>query len=82
MSPMAFRVYLDRLRRCALRQGLRLSKTRTRDPRSRDFRGYTLSDVKTKKVGFGRRPDGFLPELFEIEQRLFWNLEEVPPPPA
>lgn len=67
MPPSRFRGYTDRLRRMAYRQGLMMKKTRTRDPRALTFKGYTLTDMRTKKVVLGPRKDGFLPEVFEIE---------------
>ena len=37
----------NKLRRAADRQGLRLSKSRSRDPRALDFGRYALIDVQT-----------------------------------
>jgi hypothetical protein len=70
MTPMRFRTYTDRLRRMAYRQGLVLAKCRTRDPRALTYRGYTLTDLRTRKIVLGRRSDGYLPEIFEVEWYL------------
>jgi hypothetical protein len=70
LSPVAFHTYVNRLRRVALRQGLVLNKTRTRDPQAKSYKGYTLTDVRTCKVVLGRRRDGYLPELADVERFL------------
>lgn len=41
------KVYENRLRRVAERQGLRLIKSRRRDPRATDYGMYALVDVHT-----------------------------------
>ena len=66
LSPLQLQTYLDKLRRAAS-QGLIMHKTRVRDPRSRDYKGYTLVDADTGRIVLGRRPDGLLPELFDID---------------
>jgi hypothetical protein len=70
MPPSRFRGYTDRLRRMAYRQGLIMRKTRTRDPRALTFKGYTLTDMRAKKVVLGPRKDGYWPEVFEVEWYL------------
>jgi hypothetical protein len=39
-----------RLRRAAARQGLRLEKSKLRDPRAREYGRYLLSDATTRAV--------------------------------
>lgn len=46
----AGKVREDRLRRAAKRQGLRLEKSRLRDPRAIGFGGYMLVDNNTDAV--------------------------------
>lgn len=43
----------NRARRAAVRQGLRLEKSRRRDPRALDFDRYWLLDKRSGKVVFG-----------------------------
>ena len=43
----------NRLRRVAERQGLRLMKSRRRDPLAYDYGGYMLVDASTNGVGGG-----------------------------
>jgi hypothetical protein len=56
-----------RLRRAAARQGLRLQKSRRRDPRARDYGRYWLTDVYTNR-GVAGDMDGCT--LDEIERVL------------
>lgn len=53
MSPAAFKVHENRLRRMAVRQGLRLQKSRTRDPRALGYGTYCLVDAATNFVAHG-----------------------------
>jgi hypothetical protein len=57
----------DRLRRAAKRQGLRLIKSRTRDPRALDYGAYWIKDDR-KQVAHGPVPQGFT--LDEVERFL------------
>lgn len=50
MSDGEYKVYENRLRRMAERQGLRLEKARRRDTRARDWCTYRLMDPSTHTV--------------------------------
>jgi pyridoxine/pyridoxamine 5'-phosphate oxidase len=63
----AEKVREDRLRRAAKRQGLRLIKSRTRDPRARDYGGYWLMD-DDQGHAHGPVPQGMT--LDEVEEFL------------
>jgi hypothetical protein len=64
---MAERVRENRLRRMADRQGLTLVKSRRRDPRAIDYRGYMLVDQATGRVVAGAGPIG----------RPTWDLDRI-----
>jgi len=66
MTP-AEKVREDRLRRAAKRQGLRLIKSRTRDPRALGYGGYWLMDDARQRA-HGPVPSGL--SLDEVEQFL------------
>jgi hypothetical protein len=70
MTAMEFKVYVHRLRRSAARRGLRLSRSRVRDPKALDYHGFTILSTRTRRVVLGRRPDGFLPDIREVEKFL------------
>lgn len=53
----------NRLRRAAARQGLRLEKSRRRDPRALDFGAWWLVDAKSGGIVFGRDGAGAGVEL-------------------
>jgi hypothetical protein len=57
----------NRLRRMADRQGMRLVKSRTRDPRAVDYGGYMLVDLATNGVVAGTGAIG----------RPHWSLDDV-----
>ena len=57
----------NRLRRMADRQGLRLVKSRRRDPRAVDYGGYMLVDIATNAVVAGTGAIG----------RPHWSLDDV-----
>jgi hypothetical protein len=60
----------NRLRRMAERQGLRLEKSRRRDPRAIDYGTYQLVDVYDNTlVAYGRQ-SGFGLSLDDIEAQL------------
>jgi hypothetical protein len=60
----------NRLRRAAKRQGLRLEKSRVRDPRALTYGGYHLIDARTNViVAFGQLI-GFEANLDDIERYL------------
>jgi hypothetical protein len=50
MSEREYRSYETRLRRAADRQGLRLQRSRLRDPRSYGYGTYQLIDVDTNGI--------------------------------
>jgi hypothetical protein len=50
MTPVAFKTYENRLRRAAERQGLKLIKSKSCDPRAPDYGGYMLTDARTNAV--------------------------------
>jgi hypothetical protein len=62
----------DRLRRMADRQGLRLMKSRARDPRDITFGGYQLTDIQTGGLvaGWGNAERGYALDLDEVEEWL------------
>jgi hypothetical protein len=64
---MAERVRENRLRRVADRQGLRLVKSRRRDPRAVDYGRYMLVDLATGAVVVGAGALG----------RPVWDLDQV-----
>ena len=63
----AEKVREDRLRRAAKRQGLRLIKSRTRDPRALDYGGYWVMD-EVQQRAHGPVPSGMT--LDEVERFL------------
>jgi hypothetical protein len=63
----AERVRENRLRRMADRQGLRLEKSRRRDPRAVDYGKYMIVDQATGAVVVGTGPIG----------RPTWDLDQV-----
>jgi len=62
----------NRLRRMADRQGLRLMKSRARDPRDLTYGGYQLVDVEHGGVsyGWGNANRGYAADLDDIEHYL------------
>ena len=61
----------NRLRRMADRQGMRLLKSRSRDPRAIDYGCYALADLRTNGLVYGISPIGrFDASLDEIEAYL------------
>lgn len=60
----------NRLRRMAQRQRLQLVKSRRRDPRASDFRGYMLVAVDNNTAVYGAHPFAFNANLDDIEQYL------------
>lgn len=63
----ADKVREDRLRRMARRQGLRLIKSRRRDPRALDYEAYWVMDDR-QQIAHGPVPQGFT--LDEAERFL------------
>ena len=60
----------NRLRRAAERQGLRLVKSRRRDPRAFDYGKYMLVDVQTSGVVHGLVAGHIGADLDDIEAYL------------
>ena len=60
----------NRLRRAAERQGLRLEKSRRRDPRATDYGTYMLIDQETGGVAAYGLQSGYGLTLDDIEQQL------------
>ena len=59
-----------RLRRMAERQGLRLEKSRRRDPHALDYGKFILIDVATNGVVLGSGPVGPNADLEDVERYL------------
>jgi len=57
----------SRLRRLAERRGLRITRSRARDPRASDYGRYMLRDVNTRVIVAGASSVG----------RALWTLEDV-----
>jgi len=66
-TTTAERTREQRLRRMADRQGLRLEKSRTRDPRAIDYGGWMIVDLATNAVVAGTGALG----------RPHWSLDDV-----
>lgn len=64
------KVQENRLRRKADRQGLRLEKSRRRDPQAIDYGRYRLVDARHNAVAFGAASFDFEATLEEIEDYL------------
>ena len=70
MTTQQFKIYENRLRRAARRQGLRLEKSRMRDPRGAAYGTYQLVDTRTNTVECYGTPDGYGLTIVEIAQQL------------
>jgi hypothetical protein len=57
----------SRLGRMAARRGLRIAKSRTRDPRASDYGRYMLRDVNTRVIVAGTTSVG----------QALWTLDDV-----
>ena len=60
----------NRLRRAAERQGLRLMKSRRRDPRAIGYGTYMLVDPNTTAMVARSLPDGYGLSLDDVERDL------------
>ena len=60
----------NRLRRVAYRRGLRLMKSRRRDPMAIDYGGWMLVDLYNNFVVSGADPYPFSMDLDEVEEFL------------
>jgi len=63
----AEKVRENRLRRMAARQGYRVQKSRTRDPRARSHGGYCIIDVDGNYAVAGMHPWEFCFSLEDVE---------------
>jgi hypothetical protein len=63
----------NRLRRAATRQGLRLEKSRRRDPRAFDYGTYMLLDASTNTVVHGN-PNGYGLSLVDVSDYLLTGI--------
>jgi hypothetical protein len=69
-DPAALKARENRARRAAGRQGLRLEKSRLRDPRAIGYGTYMLVDARTNTlVAYGNQ-NGYGLTLDQIEQEL------------
>lgn len=67
----AEKVRENRLRRMAARQGLRLEKSRRRDPRALEYGTYQLVDIDNNTLAaYGGGREGYGLDLDEIEAAL------------
>ena len=70
MSEREYRTYETRCRRAAQRQGLRLEKSRRRDPRAYDYGTYQLVDPSTNTLVAYELEDGYGLGLDDIARAL------------
>lgn len=70
MTDQEYKVLENRLRRAAERQGLRLEKSRSRDPRATDYRTYRLVDPSTNTLVAYAVQGGYGLGLDEIAREL------------
>ena len=71
MTGQQRKVLENRLRRAAARQGLRLDKSRARDPYSLSYGTYMLVDAQTNGVVCMGLPDGYGLDLEGVARHLF-----------
>jgi hypothetical protein len=70
LTEQEFKVLENRLRRAAARQGLKLEKSRARDPRALGFGTYRLVDVHTNTIAAGGYIGGYGMELEDVAGEL------------
>jgi hypothetical protein len=70
MSDQEYKVFENRLRRAAIRQGLKLEKSRARDPRALTFNTYMLIDESTNTIAAGDHNSGYGLGLDDIAREL------------
>ena len=70
MADQSEKVRENRLRRMADRQGLRLEKSRRRDPRALDFGTYMLVNAYRNTIAAGDKRTGYGLSLDEVERYL------------
>jgi hypothetical protein len=71
MTDQGRKVLENRLRRAADRQGLRLEKSRLRDPRAIGYGTFMLTDAHTNTVVLSGSPDGYGLPLEDVARYLF-----------
>lgn len=71
----------NRLRRLAARQGLKLKKSRRRDPYASDYGGYWIIEPRSKAVATFLRGDQFGLTLDTVEWWLTSDKKERPTSP-
>lgn len=76
MADQEDKVRENRLRRMAARQGLRLEKSRRRDPRALDYGGWMIVDLRSNAVVAGGSPIPFRLSLDDVEAWLTDDREE------
>lgn len=64
---MAEKTRENRIRRIAERRGMRLEKSRRRDPQAIDFGGFMLIDIRTNSVVLGGSPFPYSVDLDDVE---------------
>ena len=69
------KVRKNRLRRAAGRQGLRLSKSRRRDPHAYDYGGYMIVNASTNGVVAGASPTAYNMNLDDVEDFLLGDTQ-------
>jgi hypothetical protein len=67
---MADKVRENKLRRLAAQQGLRLEKSRRRDPRVYDYGTYQLVNATTGRIVAGDPKRGYGLTLDQVEEKL------------
>ena len=67
---VAEKVRENRVRRMAERQGLKVVKSRRKDPRGIGYGKYKVLDATTMKPVFGSKPDEYSATLDEVEAWL------------
>lgn len=73
----AEKIQANRVRRMAQRQGLRLVKSRRRDPRALDYGGCMLVDAATTYVVYGFGYNNFGASLDDAERFLLADREST-----
>lgn len=70
MSEVEYKTYENRIRRVADRQGLKLEKSRSRDPRATEHGTYRLYDPATNTVVSHNPPGGYGLSLTDVDREL------------
>jgi hypothetical protein len=74
MTDREYKVLENRLRRAAARQGLRLEKSRRRDPRAYDYGTYALIDGASRTLVAGDTNTGYGLDLEDVARHLFEDI--------